>query len=575
MKTVRLQVDKMVPHPYHQKVYESESDDSLTLSFKRTNNEPVYPIIVVPIVTEPDEPELYWVVSGMKRLNTLINMGSTEVEVTVREITDDSEIKNLIIDLNKVRNKTGRELLMEFRHFLDIYPDKRGKEGRRYPKIGKEMGMSESMVKDLVMLNNFFEGEGDVVLENIFGRVLSVNQGMTLKKVVETYPEKFSDPKLYERLSDGSFDFNRLEYAVRNLNLEDEFEFELAKSYLTKDITPDEFHKKLTQRGKAQEWVENHKKGKVNVPEVDLEYRSTHARLINGDNRVVLDSNPFGRQINACVGSAPYINLRLNGEDKNVETGHNMTGREYGVYLAETYEQIKPYLAPDGSVYVILDDARNVKGAFSLYLEHFVVEMERKGFQLVGRYVWHKSNTRPRSYTSKGMVNSYEMIYRFTLDSEKCYSNPDMFLELDEQERRFTKGCINTDNRGNTTQGGSYCQTNLKKVRNTLDERTCNDIIRGNTWNPEDYFRQEGEKRHTSTTPMYLTSVLILESTRPGDLVVDIWNGVGNTMESALLLQRDYVGIEKEENYVRQSQRRLQMLEAENDFFNPEIQVAA
>lgn len=575
MKTIRLSTEKMFPHPYHEKVYQSGSTDSLTLSFKRTNNEPVYPIIVVPMVTEPDEPDLYWVVSGMKRLNTLIEMGSTEVEVTVREIGDKKQIENLIIDLNKVRTKSGRELLMEFRHFLVMYADNRGKEGRRYPKIGKEIGMSEYMVKDLVILNKFFEGEGDVVLENIFGRLLSVNQGMDLKKIVETFPEKFGDPQIYEKLCDRSFDFNRLEYAVRNLNLEDELEFELAKSYLTKDITPDEFHKKLVQLGKTNENVGNHNNGKVTVPEIEESFRSNHARLINGDNRVVLDTNPFGRLINVCIGSAPYLNLRLNGEDKNEETGHNMTGREYGMYLAETYEKIKPFMAQDGSIYVILDDTRNGKGAYSLYLEHFVIEMERIGFHLVGRYIFLKSNPQPRNYKVKSMVNGFEMIYRFSLNPSECYYNPDMYLELEEHEIRFTKGCTNTDNKGNTSHGSSYCQSHLKKVRNTLDEQTCIDIIRGNVSNPEDYFRQEGEKRHTSTTPLYLTSVLILESSKPGDLCVDIWNGVGNTMESALLLQRDYVGIEKEENYFIQSQRRLQMIETDLSKENSEIQMAA
>jgi DNA modification methylase len=56
---------------------------------------------------------------------------------------------------------------------------------------------------------------------------------------------------------------------------------------------------------------------------------------------------------------------------------------------------------------------------------------------------------------------------------------------------------------------------------------------------------------------------LILESTQPGDLVVDIWNGVGGTMESSLCLKRDYIGVELEDNYFRQTQRRLQILESD------------
>ena len=121
------------------------------------------------------------------------------------------------------------------------------------------------------------------------------------------------------------------------------------------------------------------------------------------------------------------------------------------------------------------------------------------------------------------------------------------------------EGCTNTTGDGKTSRGSSYYQSHMKKLRNTLDEKSCGDIIRGNVSNPEDFFRQEGEKRHTSTSPNYLTSTFILESTRPGDLVVDIWNGVGNTMVSTLLLNRKYVGIELENDYFQQTCRRIQM----------------
>jgi DNA modification methylase len=258
-----------------------------------------------------------------------------------------------------------------------------------------------------------------------------------------------------------------------------------------------------------------------------------------------------------------------------------MTGREYGIYLSETYERYKQFMSPDGSIYVIIDDFRNKQGSLSCSLEHFVVQMELKGFYLVGRYVWWKNNPQPRSHESKNMVNGFEMVYRFTLDPKKYYSNPNLFIELEEELEGFQVGCTNTDNRGNTTRGGIYFQPPLKKPRNTLDDETGKqivldnidgteedlirniNIIRGNVQHPEDYFRLDDEKRHTSTSPQYLTMTLILESTKPGDLVVDIWNGVGGTMESSLCLKRDYLGIELEENYIRQTQRRLQILESE------------
>ena len=554
-----IEINTLRPHPYHLLIYESNPSNSLEESLNRTSKKPVYPIVVVP---NPDNKDWYWVISGMSRLDTLIQMEQTEVEVIVYEITDETEIRNLIVDLNKQRVKNGSELLMEFRHYLNMYPDKRGIPGSRYSKIGKEIGRSKDRVKDYVMLNKFFEGEGDVILESLFGRELNISQVFHLQKVVDKYPEKFNSEQSYEKLCDRRFDFSRLEFGINDLNPEDELDFELLKSYLLKDITTPDFRKKLEQIGKVEKRIDNHEKNKVEVPIIDEVFTTENSHLIKGNNREVEFTNPFGKPINCLIGSPPYGNRRLNGDDTETDTGHNMTGREYGIYLSETYEKYIPYMSKDGSIYVIIDDYRLNNGSFSCSLEHFVVEMEGKGFFLVGRYPWIKNNPMPRGYSDKDMVNGFEMCYRFSLDPKGYYCNPNLFLELEKGKNgRFQEGCTNTTGDGKTSRGSSYYQSHLKKLRNTLDENSCQDIIRGNVSNPEDFFRQVGEKRHTSTSPIYLTSTFILESTRPGDLVVDIWNGVGNTMVSTLLLNRKYVGIELEDDYFQQTCRRVKMTE--------------
>ena len=578
-EVLKTRIDQLLQYPFHQSVYGTTPDDFLEESIIRTGNEPVYPIVVVPM-NKPELPNYNWVVSGMNRLNTLKQMGVKEVEVIFMDITDETEIRNLIIDLNKQRIKTGHVVMMEFRHYCEMYPEQRGIPGNRYSKIGKEMGRSKDHVKKMVMLDNHFHGEGDVVLEKIFGGELSVSQGFKLKETVENHDQISWSEDLFRKLCNPTFDFKRLDYSCSNLDPNDDLEFDLMKMYLQKDLTTDEFRDKLEKMGKVEQRKDNHKKNKVSIPEIDENYKSEHVHLIHGNNREVEFTNPFGRLINCIVGSPPYGNLRLNGDDPTIETGHNITGREYGIYLSETYERYKQFMSPDGSIYVIIDDFRNKQGSLSCSIEHFVVQMELKGFYLVGRYVWWKNNPQPRSHQSKNMVNGFEMVYRFTLDPKKYYSNPNLFIELEEGLDGFQVGCTNTDNRGNTTRGGIYFQPDLKKPRNTLDDETGKqivldnidgseddlirniNIIRGNVQHPEDYFRLDDEKRHTSTSPQYLTMTLILESTKPGDLVVDIWNGVGGTMESSLCLKRDYLGIELEENYIRQTQRRLQILES-------------
>lgn len=556
-----VKINSLIQHPYHQKVYGDVTNESLLKSLKRTGNLPVYPIIVVPM-TNPDTPDLYWVVSGMIRLFTLKEMGLTEVEVEIREIYDETEICNLIVDLNKQRVKSGEVHLSELRHFIEMYPAQPGIPGNRYSKIGKEISRSKDSTKNLVMLYDFFHGEGDCVLISILDGQLKLNQGFLLKKVVEQYPEKFDSEDVLKKFCNKLFDFSRLDYVLTHLDPRDELEFEIIRDYLLKNLTIQDLQNRLKQLGKVSDRVQNHNDSKVEIPDVDDNYTSSHVKLIKGDNSTVEFENPFERPIKCLVGSPPYGNLRLNGDDPDSETGHDMTGKEYGIYLSETYSRYKEYLDPSGSIYVIIDDYKKDDGSLSLSLEHFVVEMERKGFYLVGRYVWHKNNPQPRSYDVKSMVGGFEMIYRFSVNPTLCYYNPDLFMELDNIEKKITHGCTNTNNKGKTTRGASYIQSHLKKIRNTLDERTCIEVIRGNVAKPEDFFRQVDEKRHTSTSPIYLTSVLILESTKPGDLVADIWGGVGNTMTSALLLGRDYIGVEKEEGYYKQSQRRLMMTES-------------
>lgn len=560
MKTevITVPIDKLRQHPYHQEGYESKSTDSLEMSFKRTGNKPVYPIVVFP----HHEPGLFWVVSGMSRLETMIQMEISEVEVILYEVTDETEINNLIVDLNKQRIKTGAELLYEFRHFLGMYPPKKGVPGNRYNKIGKEIGKTNNWVKDLVMLNGLFEGEGDIILEKIFNNELSVSEGMLIKEVVETQEEKFSSAEILEKICDPKFDYKRLNFGIRYLELEDDIEYDLFRSYLLREISPEEMEKKLQQMGRINKIIDDHENSKIVVPSFDDVFTTENTHIINGNSLKVDFEHPFEKQIRCLVGSAEYGDRRLNRATIADSPGHHMNGQEYGIFLAGAYVKYKKYLAPDGSIYVILDDFRLDDGSMSCYLEYFVTEMLKNEFYLVGRYIWFKENPMPRSYRDKDMVGGYEMIYRFSLDPQDYYCNTDVFIEKEKGENEsFQEGCTNSDKKGNTTRGSEYYQSHLKKLRNTLDKRECMDIIRGNVCNPETFFRQEEQKKHSSQSPIYLTSTLILESTQPGDLVVDIWNGVGNTMTSALLLGRKYVGIELNKDYYDQTCRRIQLTE--------------
>ena len=68
--------------------------------------------------------------------------------------------------------------------------------------------------------------------------------------------------------------------------------------------------------------------------------------------------------------------------------------------------------------------------------------------------------------------------------------------------------------------------------------------------------------KHPTQKPLSLMSRIILASTKKGDKVLDPFCGSGTTGIAANLLERDFVGIEREREYVEMSQRRR--LEIEN-----------
>lgn len=66
-----------------------------------------------------------------------------------------------------------------------------------------------------------------------------------------------------------------------------------------------------------------------------------------------------------------------------------------------------------------------------------------------------------------------------------------------------------------------------------------------------------GKKVHTTQKPEALLYRIILASTNPGDIILDPFFGTGTTGAVAKKLGRHYIGIERDENYIKYAQKRL------------------
>jgi modification methylase len=74
---------------------------------------------------------------------------------------------------------------------------------------------------------------------------------------------------------------------------------------------------------------------------------------------------------------------------------------------------------------------------------------------------------------------------------------------------------------------------------------------------------ENGDKVHSTQKPEALLYRVILSSSKPGDLVLDPFMGSGTTGAVAKKLHRRWIGIEKEEKYVRIARERINRVQVE------------
>ena len=75
---------------------------------------------------------------------------------------------------------------------------------------------------------------------------------------------------------------------------------------------------------------------------------------------------------------------------------------------------------------------------------------------------------------------------------------------------------------------------------------------------------EDGKKAHSTQKPEELLKRVILSTTNKGDIVLDPFFGTGTTGAVAKKLGRNYIGIEKEDRYIKVAQNRLNNI---NTFF--------
>lgn len=252
------------------------------------------------------------------------------------------------------------------------------------------------------------------------------------------------------------------------------------------------------------------------------------------------------RSIQTIITSPPYFQMRNYGIGKN-QLGLEKEVIDFINNLCDLFEDAKRVLKNDGSLFVNINDCV-INGEYQSVPELFLIEMKKRGWKYVDQYLWLKSNV--QFTQGKRSVRNFEPIFHFVKSADYFFNDTWLSEFIDENnsvsmgtKMKYPKLVSGLDFRDNIlTHSGS----------NTLElRRKC--LAEAN-------FLME----HSATYPLCLPLIFVLATSKPGDTILDMFNGTASTGEVSVLTDRKYVGYELNPQFVKASEVRLSEYELKN-----------
>lgn len=296
--------------------------------------------------------------------------------------------------------------------------------------------------------------------------------------------------------------------------------------------------------------------------------------VLTGDARTVLATLPAG-SVQACVTSPPYFGLRDYGHAGQI--GLEQSPGEYVAGLVSLFREVRRILADDGTLWLNLGDSyaspwpcsrRNKVGAGSLpdgkrasrpprmgdglkdkdlmmIPARVAIALQADGWWLRSDIIWHKPNPMPEGNVRDRPTSAHEHVFLFSKRARYRY-DPAAIAEpsVMRPQRRLTPREANPD----------------AKVHGQREHRRPPGGTGGGLRNARNVWTiapQPFPGAHFAVMPLELARRCILAGSRPGDLVLDPFGGVGTTGLAAQQLGRRAALVELNPDYAAMARARI------------------
>jgi site-specific DNA-methyltransferase (adenine-specific) len=276
-------------------------------------------------------------------------------------------------------------------------------------------------------------------------------------------------------------------------------------------------------------------------------------QILCGDALEVLKELP-DECIDCVVTSPPYWGLRDYGT--NDQLGHEKTFEEYVDKLCDIFDEVKRVLKREGTCWVNIGDCYITKIRATTLPEkclaqipaRFAIEMCGRGWILRNEIIWQKLNAMPASAKDRFTVD-FEKIFFFTKVNKGYY--------FEQQFEPFAPATIERVKYNyNETKGTTVSAVKVRgqlKFKETFNQKKGRNMRSVWVISTENYYGA-----HVAPYPKKLIETPIKAGCPEGGVVLDPFMGSGTTAVVAKQLQRNFIGIEINPEYVKIAEKRIQ-----------------
>jgi site-specific DNA-methyltransferase (adenine-specific) len=266
-----------------------------------------------------------------------------------------------------------------------------------------------------------------------------------------------------------------------------------------------------------------------------MDYRN---KLFCGDCLEILRNFPDD-SIDLIFTSPPYADQRKN-------TYGGVGPDAYVDWFLPRAAQFRRVLKPTGT-FILNIKERVVNGERHTYVIDLIVEMRKQGWLWTEEFIWHKKNSFPGKWPNRFRDN-WERLIQFNKSKKFAMYQEAVMVPVGDWAKERLANLSETDKKRDES-----------KVQSGFGKNVSNWLGRDKVY-PTNVIHMATEcanRNHSAAFPIDLPAWFIRLFTQPGDVVLDPFLGSGSTAVAAIQLNRNYVGIDINQEYIDLSRQRV------------------